>query len=264
MAYVFQSPRAASRPAPASLAEKLANGSTVVGAACYLGSPLVAEMMAQLELDYIYIDQQHGMTSLDCMVSMIRAVDRSDVAPIVRVLANDSGLIGQALDAGADGVIVPMVNTRHDAERAVAACRYGSDGCRSFGPIRSSITRAGTIAEMNQRMSCFVMVETPEALANLDAIASTPGLTGIYIGQADLAVSLGLEPELRIQPGKHEAAIHSIVSACCGHGIAAGLSGDAETMSARGFRMITVGSDHGFINAGIARMQQSLPQPKSN
>lgn len=264
MAYVFQ-PVGKKGPTPReSLRQKLARKATVYGAACYLGNPLTAEMLAQVDLDYIYIDQQHGFTSFETLVSMLRAVDRSFIAPIVRVRANDNGLIGQALDAGADGVIVPMVNTRKDAERAVAACRYSPEGNRSFGPIRSSMTIGGNPSEVNERISCFIMIETREGLANVDEIAATPGLTGIYIGQADLAVSLGLNPELRIQPGAHEDAIQSILSACRNSGIAAGLSGDGHVMSSLGFRMITIGSDQGFIASGIERLQKSLPQSQAN
>jgi len=259
MAYVFQSYGAKKTPMAPSLAEKLARGGTVRGAACYLGSPIIAEMLSQLPLDFIYIDQQHGLTSYDTLVDLLRAIDRSMVAPIVRVRSNDSGLIGQALDAGAEGVIVPMVNTRQDAERAVAACRYGPTGCRSFGPVRASLTRAqGTLEEINDRVSCFVMVESRDGLTNLAEIAAVPGIAGIYIGQADLAVSLGLEPELRIQQGEHAHAIQAILDACRNNGIAAGLSGDFHDMSARGFRMITTGSDQGFVAAGVASLGKSL------
>jgi 4-hydroxy-2-oxoheptanedioate aldolase len=257
MAYVFQPSGTPRRSVPQSLGQKLAGQQVVHGAACYLGSPIIAEMLAQTDLDYVYIDQQHGIASPDVLVEMIRAVDRTEIAPIVRVRSNDSGLIGQALDAGADGIIVPMVNSRADAERAVAACRYGPVGTRSYGPIRSSMTRGGTLDEVNKRVSCFIMIETRDGLAQLDAIARTPGLAGIYIGQADLAVSLGLDPELRIQPGEHEAAINAILHACQANGIAASLSGDPKDMSQRGFRMITIGSDQGFVSAGISRLQQA-------
>lgn len=259
MAYVFQAYGAVRAPASIPLATKLARGETVVGSACYLGSAIIAEMLAQLPLDFIYIDQQHGLTSYDTLVGIIRAIDRAPVSPIVRVRSNDNGLIGQALDAGAEGVIVPMINTRQDAERAIAACRYGSSGCRSYGPVRASLTRGqGSLEEINDRVSCFVMVESREGLANLTEIAAVPGITGIYIGQADLAVSLGFDPELRIQHGEHAQAIQAILEACQENGIAAGLSGDFNEMSSRGFRMITAGSDQGFVAAGVAALGESL------
>lgn len=259
MAYVFQGYGSNRNSMVEPLASKLAKGDTVVGAACYLGSAIIAEMLVQLPLDFIYVDQQHGLTSYDTLIEILRAIDRSSVAPIVRVRSNDTGLIGQALDAGAEGVIVPMVNSRQDAERAVAACRYSPSGNRSFGPIRSSLTRAhGSPDEINGRVSCFVMVESRDGLANLAEIAAVPGIAGIYIGQADLAVSLGLEPELRIQEGEHEQAIQAILKACQANNIAAGLSGAPQAMSSLGFRMITAGSDQGFIASGVANLGKSL------
>jgi len=233
------------------LRQRLRDGAVLVGGACYLGSPIVAEMMAGAGLDYIYIDQQHGLTSYDTLVQMLRAIDHTPTAPIVRVRSNDAGLIGQALDAGADGVIVPMVNSRADAERAVAACRYAPAGVRSFGPLRVALTRGGDIRAADARILCLVMIESQAGLDQADEIASVPGVDGIYIGQADLAVSLGLEPELRIQPGRHEAAIARILRACDRAGIAAGLSGDPSAMAKAGFRIITAGSDQGFVSAGL-------------
>jgi 4-hydroxy-2-oxoheptanedioate aldolase len=102
-----------------------------------------------------------------------------------------------------------------------------------------------------ERILCLVMIESQAALDQADEIASVPGVDGIYIGQADLAVSLGLEPELRIQPGRHEAAIARILRACDRAGIAAGLSGDPAAMADAGFRIITAGSDQGFVSSGL-------------
>lgn len=256
MAYVFDTGVAVA--APASLRGRLQAGESLVGAALYLGSAVIAEMMGQAGLDFVYIDQQHGLTSYDTMLALLRATDRSSTAPIVRVAANDAALIGQALDAGADGVIVPMVNSRAEAERAVAACRYGPDGVRSYGPLRASITRGGGIREADARILCIAMVETAAGVERVEEIAATPGLDGIYIGQADLAVSLGLEPELRVQPGRHAAAIERILAACRAAGIAAGISGDPAAMAKAGFRFITSGSDHGFVAAGLASLRAKL------
>lgn len=234
---------------------RLRDGETLLGAACYLGSVIIAEMMSGLGLDFIYIDQQHGLTSYDTMLAMIRAVDRNRTAPLVRVASNDPGPIGQALDAGADGVIIPMVNSRDDAERAAAACRYGPQGMRSYGPLRAALTRGGDVRAADERVLCLVMVETQAGVDRVREIASTPGIDGVYIGQADLAVSLGLQPELRIQPGRHEAAVKTILEACGEAGIAAGINGDPATMRAAGFRIITAGSDQAFVAAGLKALQ---------
>jgi 4-hydroxy-2-oxoheptanedioate aldolase len=242
------------QPIP-DLRRRLRQGDTLIGSACYLGSPIVAEMMSQLGLDFVYIDQQHGLTSYDTMLALVRAFDHTSTAPIVRVAANDASMIGQALDAGADGVIVPMVNSRADAERAVSACRYGPNGSRSYGPMRAALTRGGSIREADERVLCLAMVETAAGVEHVREIAAAPGLDGIYIGQADLAVSLGLEPELRIQPGPHEEAIKAIVAACHEAGIAAGISGDPVAVRETGFRVVTTGSDHSFIVSGMQALR---------
>jgi 4-hydroxy-2-oxoheptanedioate aldolase len=254
MAYVFAAAGEVGRGPP--LREKLRGGGVLLGGACYLGSPIIAEMMAGAGLDFIYIDQQHGLTSYDTLLQMLRAIDHTPTAPIVRVRSNDAGLIGQALDAGADGVIVPMVNSRADAERAVAACRYAPAGVRSFGPLRVSLTRGGDIRAADARILCLVMIETAAGVEQADEIAAVPGVDGIYIGQADLAVSLGLEPELRVQSGRHAAAIDRILAAARRAGIAAGLSGDPVAMAEAGFRIITVGSDQGFVAAGLNNLRR--------
>jgi 4-hydroxy-2-oxoheptanedioate aldolase len=264
MAYVFEAAGPARTGTQPSLRQKLRAGAVVHGAACYLGSAIVAEMIARAGLDYVYIDQQHGLTSYDTLLDLLRAIDHTPTAPLVRVRGNDAGLIGQALDAGADGVIVPMVNSRADAERAVAACRYAPSGSRSFGPLRVSLTRGGDVRAADDRVLCLVMVETEAGVANVAEIAAVPGVDGIYIGQADLAVSLGLEPELRIQPGRHQAAIQRILDACGAAGIAAGLSGNAAAMRRAGFRIITIGSDHGFVAAGLKDLQRQRDADEGN
>src|SRR5690606_1042151 len=130
----------------------------------------------------------------------------------------------KALDAGAQGVVVPLVNTRAQAAAAVAACRYPPKGVRSFGPTRAAlISESRDAASLGDSVLCFVMVETREGLENIDEIASTPGLDGIYIGPADLALGLGLAPDLDKTDPEHVAAVDRILKACKKNGIVAGI-----------------------------------------
>jgi 4-hydroxy-2-oxoheptanedioate aldolase len=207
-----------------------------------------AEIFAKTGVDYVCVDQQHGVIDYDSMVPMFQAIRAEGAAPITRVLSNDPFLIMKALDAGAWGVIIPLVNSAEDAVRAVSACRYPPRGIRSFGPVRA----AGVIGSrdpetLGGEVLCLVMVETREALERVDEIAATPGVDGIYIGPADLALSLGLPPTLEIQEGEHAEAVGRIREACRRNGIAAGIhcpSGEwARKHAEAGFDLVTVATD---------------------
>ena len=152
-------------------------------------SPLTAEVAAMAGADYVVVDQQHGAVDPTAMVAMLQAIRLGGAAALVRVARNDPWIIGNALDLGALGVIVPMVETAEQAAEAVAACRYATQGVRSVGVLRGT-SGSGAL----EPPLCLVMVETRAGLEAADAIAATPGLDGIYIGPSDLALSLGLQP----------------------------------------------------------------------
>src|SRR5690606_27296531 len=143
---------------------------------------------------------------------------------ITRVLHNDPALIGQALDAGAQGVIVPMVNSAEEAARAAAGCRYPPQGIRSFGPTRAALTLGSTDVEtLGQGALCLVMVETRQGLKNIKEIVQTPGIDGVYIGPADLALGLGLTFNSEFTDPEHTAAIELILKTCLDNGLLAGI-----------------------------------------
>ena len=211
-----------------------------------------AEIFAETGVDYVCVDQQHGVIDYDSMVPMFQAIRAEGTAPITRVLSNDPFLIMKALDAGAWGVIVPLINDAEDAARAVSACRYPPRGIRSYGPVRA----AGVIGsrdpeELGGEVVCLVMVETGEALERVDEIAGTPGLDGIYIGPSDLALSLGLTPTLDVKQSEHAEAVERIRDACHRNGIAAGIhapSGEwARKHAEAGFDMVTVATDASLL-----------------
>jgi 4-hydroxy-2-oxoheptanedioate aldolase len=216
-----------------------------------------AELIALTGPDYICIDQQHGLIDYTTMLPMLAAIESRGVLPITRVPGNDAWLIGKALDAGAMGVVVPMVNTADEAAQAAAACRYPPDGIRSFGPIRASVAMGtGKPADLG-RVLCIVMVETEAGVKNVDAIAATPGIDAIYIGPADLALGLGLQPGLNVADPRHAEAINTIRSACDRAGIVAGIQCDSGEAAARrlaeGFRLVTVGKDSTMLQASALR-----------
>ncbi len=227
----------------------------VFGAWASLPCPFSAELMAAEGVGYICVDQQHGLIDYPDSINMYRAIEGRGVVPLTRVPANESWMIAKALDAGAQGVIVPLVNTREEAIAAVTACRYPPDGIRSYGPIRAAlINKARDTDTLGKSVLCFVMIETREGLRNLEEIASTPGLDGIYVGPADLALGLGLPPDLDKTEPEHVAAVDAIFDACQRHGIVAGIqcaSGKSgRNYAEKGFGLITIIKDSAIIQAG--------------
>lgn len=219
----------------------------VRGAWCTSPSSVSAEAMASIGFDYVCVDLQHGAIDYSDAVPMFQAISCQGVTPLARVPSNDLGTIGKVLDAGALGVVVPLVSTPEDAAAAVAACRYPPAGGRSFGPVRAATTVGSRdIADLDQ-VVVAVMVETQEGLDRIDEIAATPGLDAIYVGPADLALALGLPPAYERPEPEHAEAIERIREACERHGVIPGIHCADGAMGARrlrqGFRMITVAND---------------------
>jgi 4-hydroxy-2-oxoheptanedioate aldolase len=154
-----------------------------------------AEVMAHQGWDTLTIDLQHGVVDYAQMLTMLQAISTTPTVPVVRVPWLEPGIVMKALDAGAYGVIAPMINTREEAQRLVAYTHYAPMGTRSFGPVRASMYGGADYpTEANKTIVAFAMIETAQALDNLDAILSVEGLDAIYIGPSDLSLSLGCKP----------------------------------------------------------------------
>jgi 4-hydroxy-2-oxoheptanedioate aldolase len=243
---------------PNPLKEAWAENRTAFGLWMTIPGSFGAELISGAGVDYVCVDQQHGVIDYSSMVPMFQAIGAAGSAPITRVVQNDPGTIMKALDAGALGVIVPLVNSTEEAARAVSACRYPPHGARSYGPIRAAAVIGSRDPEdLAGEVLCIVMVETREALERVDEIAATPGLDGIYIGPSDLALSLGLPPTLDVTEDAHVEAVRQIREACHRHGIAAGIhsaSGEpARGHAEAGFDMVTVASDAALLKNAARR-----------
>jgi 4-hydroxy-2-oxoheptanedioate aldolase len=231
-------------------------GGTAYGAWISLREPLAVQLACGAGYDYVCVDMQHGLAEYGDVLALLQAAARSDATPLVRVPWNEPGIIGRVLDAGALGVIVPMVNSADEARRAVAACRYPPDGVRSFGPLGAATTYGGTyVGAANRDVACVPMIETREAVEQLDEILAVPGIDAVYVGPADLSFSLGLPPSLD-NGGKEpfDTALATIVEACQRHGVVPGVHANAGLAAARreaGFRMITASSDMTGLAAGL-------------
>jgi 4-hydroxy-2-oxoheptanedioate aldolase len=187
-------------------------------------SSLTAEAMARQGWDAITVDMQHGLIDYADALAMLQAISITDATPMVRVPSLESGIIGKMLDAGAYGIICPMINTRAQCEHFVRACRYAPLGHRSMGPVRATMYGGADYASCaNDEMIAMAMIETAEAVSNIDEILSTPGLDAIYVGPSDLSVSLGAAPGFDPRFPHVYDAILKIVDAAKRHNIPAGI-----------------------------------------
>lgn len=216
---------------------------------------ITAEVAAVAGYDYVCIDLQHGLSDEWTMVSMLQATAAGGGTALVRPTWNEPGLIMRALDLGAAGVIVPLIGSRPEAERAVAACRYPPQGNRSYGPSRAELVVGSSVpTELAEAALCFVMIETRNGLDHVDEIAATPGLDGLYIGPSDLSLALGLMP--RAGGEALEAAISRVREAAHAHGLIAGMhcaNGEAaRDRAAEGFELVTVAVDSNLFKATVA------------
>src|SRR6478736_1283723 len=236
-----------------TLRERWAAGTPTLGAWLSIPSTMVAEVTARTGFDYVCADLQHGALDYADSVGLFQAVLLGGATPIARVPWNEPGIVGKVLDAGAHGVVVPMVNTREQAEAVVRSVRYAPDGSRSWGPVIAGIRHDDNRGWAAANIAVIPMIETAEAIANLDDILSVPGVDAIYVGPADLSISLGLEPYSNDGKPVFDDALATIVAACQRHGVVPGIHATGALAPRRreqGFRMITVTSDALAIRAG--------------
>lgn len=239
------------------------DGKPAVGGWLSIPHAVQAEFMAHTGLDWLCIDMQHGCIDYSDVVPMLTAISTTNVTPFVRVPWNEPAMIMKVLDAGAYGVIVPMVSNRAEAERAVAACRYPPKGMRSNGPNRVMLYAGADYQKYaNDEVACVVMIETPEGIEKLDEIVSTPGVDAAYIGPTDLALALGLPPVMDNDEPKHVATVNRILEACKRHKIIAGIHTASSKFTQRyldqGFQMVMLGTDRAamtsFMKAEVGRL----------
>ena len=231
-------------------------GKAVINGWLQIPNSFSAEVMANQGWDSLTIDMQHGVVDYPNALQMLQAISTTDTIPMARVNWNEPGQIMKILDAGSYGIICPMVSNRREAENFVNACLYPPKGYRSFGPIRGLIYGGPDYGKYaNDEILKFAMIETKESLDNLDSIMSTPGLSGIYIGPADLSLAIGEEPSFdKPENDKVYGTIMKILEHAKKNNIVAGIhnmKGDyALKMIKKGFQLVTVGTDQRFMSAG--------------
>ena len=234
-----------------------ARGGVAVVGWLSIPSAFSAEVMAHQGFDALVIDTQHGVIDYQAAAGMLAAISTTPVVPLARVPWNDPAPVMKILDAGAYGIICPMINNRAEAEALVRACKYPPRGDRSFGPVRASLyAGADYVDHANDQLVVLPMIETAEALKNLDEILSTPGVDGVYVGPSDLSLALGCKPRLDQTDPPVVEAQQKIVAACKRHGLVAGIhnatSGYALKMIEAGYQFVTLASDSRFMAARAA------------
>lgn len=248
---------------PNRLRELWKGGGAALNGWLAIANSFSAETMAHQGWDALTIDLQHGVVDYQAMIPMLQAISTTDTVPVVRVPWLEPGILMKTLDAGAYGVICPMVNTREDAQKLVAWTHYAPRGTRSFGPVRALLYGgADYAAQANDTIVTFAMIETAQALDNLDAILSVEGLDAIYIGPSDLSLALGCTPSFdELEPKAAEAVDH-ILARAKAHGVVAAIhNGSTQAALARiakGFQFVTVSSDARLMAAGAQQVVQAM------
>ncbi len=245
-------------------------GKPVINGWLSTSSAFVAEIMSAQGYDSLTIDLQHGLVGYDAATAMLQAMRASGVTPMVRVPWLDPGDIMKALDAGAYGIICPMINSRAEAERLISYMHYPPQGQRSFGPTRAIFAAGADYGQKaDDEILAFAMIETAEAMKNLDEIVTTPGLDGVYIGPADLTLGLtgrkyptGFDRE---EPEMIEAIRH-VLARTHAAGIRAGIHTGSAAYAARavgwGFDLVTISNDvrllAGAAQASVAAARKAI------
>jgi len=239
------------------------SGGAVINGWCGIPSGFSAEVMAHMGWDSLVVDTQHGVVGYETMVAMLQGISTTAVTPMVRVPWNNPADIMKALDAGAYGIICPMINSRAECESFVGACRYAPLGYRSSGPIRATLYGGPDYhAKANDVVVAMAMIETTQALENLDAILATPGLDGIYVGPSDLSITMGHAPGLDRSEEDVLAAYKKILAGCKRHGVHPGIhtgsAAYAKRMIEMGFQFVTLLGDARLLTMAGQQVVQEM------
>lgn len=243
---------------PNRLIDLLRSGKPAVAGWLSCDSPFIAELVASAGFDAVVIDLQHGVAGYVAMVAMLQAMSHTPVTPLVRVTSNTLGEINRALDAGAYGVICPLVDDADQARAFARACRYPPRGDRSYGPARALLYGGSDYPQhADDHILALAMIETTRALDAVDAIAAVGELDGLFVGPSDLGISLGLGPRAPHTEPALADALARVVAASrragkpCG--IWCGTAEMARAMHALGFGLVVPGHDALWLKTEMAR-----------
>jgi 4-hydroxy-2-oxoheptanedioate aldolase len=245
-----------------ALSARWGEGLAAFGLALTIPDPFVAELLAAQQCDFVLVDMEHAPLTMDHVQNMVMALRGADASVLVRVPSTDAGTIGQALDVGAQGVVVPDITSAADARDAVAAAFYPPRGCRGVGPRRAGRLpeRSPYLGRANDEVCVILMIESPSGVSHVDEIVRVEGVSGILVGAADLAATMGHLGE----PAHHDvvAAVRRIGRACVDAGVPYGMHAStpekAKGLLEQGARIVTVGSDVMLLENGASRALDAM------
>ena len=228
-----------------------------------------AEAMSKMGWDSITIDMQHGQNDYSTSISVLQAISSSDVVPFARVPWSEPGIIMKMLDLGVMGIIAPMINTKKECEDFVSYCNYPPNGQRSFGPMRAQLIYGTDYYEhANSEVISLAMIETKEAVQNIDGILSVPNLTGVYIGPGDMNSSYGLKPSFDVKDNPVYDNIKIISKKAREKGKIAGIHNGttsyAKEMIDIGYQFVTVSSDFRSMTSHAQQIVNEMKNKNSN
>ena len=244
----------------------LDEGNPIINGWLSIPNSFTAESMSKMGWDSLTIDMQHGLNDYSTSISMLQAISGSSCTPLVRVPWNEPGIIMKMLDAGSCGIICPMINNKKECEQFISYCRYPPIGQRSFGPMRAKLIYGSEyITNANSEIIALAMIETKEAVDNIDEILSVESLNGIYIGPSDMSLAYGLEPKFDVKEDPVFSNIKLIVEKVRKKGKIAGIHNGstkyAQEMIRLGYNFITISSDFRSMSASS---QSILNEMKNN
>lgn len=240
---------------------------TIINGWLHIPNTWSAELMANAGWDSVTVDMQHGLHSMETAIQMMQAISTTDTIPMARCNWNEPGSIMRLLDGGAYGMICPMINNRKECETFVGACRYPPIGYRSFGPTRARVYGGSDYGNhANEEILTLAMIETKEAVENLDAILTVEGLDGIFVGSGDLRLSYTGRTGHGVQSPLFDEAMKKILTSCAKHnkipGIWCATVADAEQKMEQGYRFITLKSDSMMLNEYARQLVKELKSVK--
>jgi len=235
--------------------EKWRNSQPTVNVFLRIPNSWVAELVSQLDIDAVTLDLQHGLVELESALPMLQAINKEKF-PMVRIAANDPAAIMKLLDIGAKGIICPLINTRAEAEKFVQACYYPPKGYRSFGPLRANLpARATYLQDYHNDIVTFAQIETKESLDNLEDIAATKDLTGLYVGPYDLSISLGMTKVADFSDAGFMEHIKRILAVAKKHKLLTAIQAykeeDAAMLANMGFNVVTPVDESATLVQGV-------------